>query len=297
MARSTNGCDTAASVQSKTRAPSAPKTTFHGWKSPWTSVGPGPSSSRRRQDSARVGAVASQLARTSADIRSSSTVSSVISSTCVARSLNDRTGSPRPTSSAVRPSHRRWMPATATQALVPQRLVLVTQLDGTEVTHQHPSLGTVDGDHLRHKGRHPLCQRLGRGGLVPEDLRTALEEGVTVLRRGAQDDRHVPELVLPRCADSRAAVLRHLLDHPGGGPREPSRARPRGPQRRPSLDPLPRPRGHGRPRRLRLQPREHVRIEVLPDPAGRGIGACGLELHHQRDLTALDRIAVFRVTG
>ena len=48
------------------------------------------------------------------DSRPSSAVSSVISSTCAARSVSDRTGSPRATSSSVRPSHDCWIPAWAT---------------------------------------------------------------------------------------------------------------------------------------------------------------------------------------
>ena len=114
MARSTNGCDTAASVQSKTRVVAGPWATFHGWRSPWTRVGPGPSSSRRLHDPARAGADASHRSRTSAGIRPSSTASSDIASTCAARSVSDRTGSPSATSSSVRPSHDCWIPACAT---------------------------------------------------------------------------------------------------------------------------------------------------------------------------------------
>ena len=272
MARSTNGCDTAASVQSKTRVAPGPKATFHGWKSPWTRVGPGPISSRRRHDSTRAGAVASHRSRRSAGIRPSSTVSSAIASTCAARSVSDRTGSPRATSSSVRPSHDCWMPACATtpschsdsswspsSAAPRSRISIHPRAASTAITS-----GTRSG--IRSASARVAtasCRKM---------LGAALEEDVAVRRRGAQDDRQVPELVLPRCADDRSAVRRHLLDHPGRGACEPPRARPRRPQRRPALGTLAGPRGHGRSGRLRLQPGDHLRVQVLPGPPGRRLG-------------------------
>ena len=271
-----NGCDTAASVQSKMRVVPGPCTTFQGWKSPCTSDGPGPIASRRRHDSTRAGDVASHRSRRSAGIRSSSAVSALNSSTHAARPARERTGSPRRTSSSVRDSIDRCSRGMRHDALVPQRFLLLAQLRSTEVAHQQPALLLVDGEHLRRGVRHQPGKGLRQRRLTTEEIDRALEEHVTVGGRGAQDRRDTPELVLPWRADGRQADRGHLLDHPRRTRARTSRAattqvatatiRPhaRAPTRRPRFGMPPAPagrsparRGPARPSQERASPRWH----------------------------------------
>ena len=212
-----------------------------------------------------------------------------------ARSVSDRTGSPSATSSSVRPSHDCWMPACATtpschrdwswspsSAAPRSRISSQPRSASTAITSGTSSgIASARACVAAASCRKMSALHLRKASPSVDEQRRTTDRPQSWCGRGA------PTTGRPSAAIRSTIQVEARCEPPRGGPRRP--------QRRPALGTLAGPRGHGRPGRARLQPGDHLRVQVLPGPPGRRLGRGGLELQQQGDLGVLATFGVLDV--